>query len=103
MLRTLSPLALIFALFCLSAFRLGDPFSDANPLIYNTTLAQMFHSETRSIPAFEKDFGSIEVDTATRSRILMLTRRRYAESSADICPKPFLQTLRKVLPRICQG
>jgi Secretion system C-terminal sorting domain len=75
MYRTIHILALTFGLLCLSSFRQGDPYFDCSPLIYNTTVAQLFHPESRKMDSFE--LGNVTVDTSTRARILMLDYSAY--------------------------
>lgn len=76
MFRTVHTLTLMLSLLCLSSFRQGDPYFEYNPLIYNTTVAHLFHAETRVLPMSEGQSEPV-VDTATRARILMLDYSAY--------------------------
>ena len=79
MFRTLHILVLTFGLLCLSSFRLGDPFFYCSPLIYNTTIAQFFHPESRVMPSME-DHSDLAVDSTTRVRALMLDYSAYGSA-----------------------
>lgn len=83
MLRTLLTLASTFGLLCLSSFRLGDPFYDRNPLIYNTTVEHMFLPDARLTPAFDERDGSMGIDTAMRSHVLMLDYSAYGSPYSE--------------------
>jgi hypothetical protein len=71
---------LTFGLLSLSSFRTGDPFFELSPLIYNTTIAQVFQPESRSMPIFDESGMSMESDTHTRSRVLMLDYSAYGSA-----------------------
>jgi Secretion system C-terminal sorting domain len=74
MFRTFYFTVLTLGLLCLSAFRVGDPFFERNPFIYNTTVAHLFHSETRSMPFAAEE---AEGDISLQARVLMLDYSAY--------------------------
>jgi hypothetical protein len=74
MLRTL---LVLISLFGLLAFKVGDPFSDRNLLIYNTTVAHFFNHAARLTPYSIEAENSALVDTTARAHVLMLDYSTY--------------------------
>lgn len=74
MLRALYILVLTAGWGLLSSFRGSDPYSELNPLIYNTPLAHFFSADSRSAPESEV---WLEADTLARPRVLMLDYSAY--------------------------
>lgn len=80
MIRTIYTFVLPFGLICLWSFRSGDPCIDGNPLIYNTTLADIFNPPTWVPSTVDLYAESLEVDTNTCSRVLMLDYSTYGSA-----------------------
>lgn len=80
MYRILLALLFVFGLTSLTAFRIGNPEFGRNPLAYNTPTAHYFYPETRIAPAFETGALSLEPDTLSRMRVLMLDYSEYGSA-----------------------
>ena len=80
MFRNSRTLFLIFGLLSLSSFRLGDPYMDGHPSIYNSTLDQLFHPERHGAPFLEQREASFGIDSTLRYRVLMLDYSAYGSA-----------------------
>ncbi len=75
--RSILTIALTFGLLCLSAFRPGYPYFDFNAPVCNTMFERLLSRTDRMLP-YHEDYGlQVEVDTATKLRVLMLNYSEY--------------------------